>query len=59
MEGEAEVIADLTIYYCEVEAQSLCLIERVRLTAPIVVESGGQESLILSHNIPEPVVDRG
>lgn len=56
-EGEAELSGDLVIYYCEEEAQSLCLIERVRVTAPFTVAEGGQQDLVVSHVIPEPVVE--
>jgi len=56
--GEAQLTADLVIYYCEAEAQSLCLIERVRVTAPVnVTESGGdgvEDTLEVSYAIPRP-----
>lgn len=53
-EGESELKGDLVVYYCEAEAQSLCLIERVRVTAPFSVAEGGQQELLVSHIIPEP-----
>jgi hypothetical protein len=53
-EGEAELTGDLVIYYCDDEAQSLCFIEQVQLTAPFNVTRDGQETLVLSHTIPTP-----
>jgi hypothetical protein len=54
-EGEDELTGDLIIYYCEAESQSLCLIERVRITAPVEVLEGGADTLVISHvfEIPE------
>ena len=42
------------VYYCEAEAQSLCLIERVRVTAPLTIESGGGDTALVSHVIELP-----
>jgi len=42
------------IYYCEAEAQALCLIERARVTAPLTIESGGAETAAISHTIELP-----
>ncbi len=53
-EGEAELTGDLIIYYCEAESQSLCFIERVRVTAPVTVAAGGQETLLINHAIELP-----
>ena len=53
-DGESELTGELVVYYCEAESQSLCLIERVRVTAPFSVAEGGQQNLVLSHIIPEP-----
>jgi hypothetical protein len=53
-EGETTLRGDLVIYYCEAEAQQLCLIEQVRLVAPLVVTAGGEPTLTLSHTIPAP-----
>ncbi len=53
-DGESELTGDLVIYYCDDDAQSLCFIERVRVTAPLTVSSGGQDTLVVSHTIPDP-----
>jgi hypothetical protein len=53
-EGQSELTADLVVYYCEAEAQSLCFIERVRVTAPLTVEAGGAVSAVVSHLIELP-----
>jgi len=56
--GEAEVTGDLVIYYCEAESQSLCLIERVRLSVPVTVTDsagdGGENSVVVSYIIADP-----
>ena len=53
-EGETNLTADLVVYYCQAAAESLCLIERVRLLLPLVVTAGGPSTLTLSHTIPQP-----
>ena len=52
--GEGELQADLVIYYCEAEAESLCLIEQVRLLLPIRVESDGDDVAEMEYMIPLP-----
>jgi thiol-disulfide isomerase/thioredoxin len=53
-EGEGELTGELVIYYCQEEAQSLCFIERVRVTAPFSVAAGGQPDLRVGHDIEVP-----
>jgi sugar lactone lactonase YvrE len=53
-EGESELTGDLIIYYCEAESQSLCFIERVRVTAPVTIVADGKESLLITHTIELP-----
>lgn len=53
-QGTSEVTGDLIIYYCEDESQSLCLIERVRLTAPVSVTDGASSTLVVDYAIPKP-----
>jgi thiol-disulfide isomerase/thioredoxin len=53
-EGQSELTGDLTIYYCEAESQSLCLIERVRITAPLTIEPGGSETAVVRYVIELP-----
>ncbi len=53
-EGQSDLTGKLVIYYCEAEAQALCLIERVRVTAPLMIESGGADTALVSHAIELP-----
>jgi hypothetical protein len=53
-EGEGEITADLVIYYCEAEAESLCFIERIRITAPVTISSGGSDTLVVPYAIEIP-----
>ncbi|MEW5987529.1 MAG: thioredoxin-like domain-containing protein [Chloroflexota bacterium] len=55
-EGQATLRGDLVIYYCQTEAQALCLIEQVRLLAPVRVAAGGGETLSVTYTIPLPTV---
>lgn len=50
--GAGELQADLVIYYCEAEAESLCLLEQVRLLLPVEVGSG--EALAMVYGVPLP-----
>ncbi len=54
--GEGVLTGDLTIFYCEAESQSICLIEQVRLEAPLTVEEDGEDILELSHRIELPEI---
>ena len=49
-----ELQADLVIYYCEEEAESLCLIEQVRLMLPIEVADGGENAAEMIYAVPLP-----
>ena len=53
-EGETEITAELVIYYCEAEAESLCFIERVRITVPVIVAQSGGDSLLVLYTIELP-----
>ncbi len=53
--GQSEITGDLVIYFCELDSQSLCSIERVRVTAPLVVDSDGGTTLSIQHVIEAPV----
>jgi hypothetical protein len=53
-EVETKLMADLVVYYCKAAAESLCLIERVRLLLPLVVTAEGDSTLAISHTIPQP-----
>jgi hypothetical protein len=52
--GESEITADLIFYYCEAEAESLCFIERVRITVPVTVTAGGDDTLNVPYSIELP-----
>ena len=53
-EGEGKLQADLVIYYCEAEAESLCLIEQVRLVLPIEVADDGENVAEMIYAVPLP-----
>lgn len=55
-EGEGALRGDLVIYFCDSDSQSLCLIERVRITAPIVVTDSGDDDIAINHTILAPPV---
>ena len=56
--GQAEVTGELVIYYCEAESESLCLIERVRLSVPVTVTDsagdGEENTVVVTHVIADP-----
>lgn len=56
--GETSLQGELVIYYCEEEAQSLCLIEQARLLIPVQVTAreGAEDTPILNaaYTVPEP-----
>jgi DNA-binding beta-propeller fold protein YncE len=52
--GEGVISADLTLFYCEAESESLCLLEQVRINVPLVVGEGGETALQLEHMISPP-----
>jgi thiol-disulfide isomerase/thioredoxin len=52
--GEGELQADLVIYYCEAEAESLCLLEQVRLLLPLTVAESGSSEVALTYAVPLP-----
>jgi sugar lactone lactonase YvrE len=52
--GAGDLTGDLTIFYCEAEKQSVCLIEQVRLEAPLEVGQGDNQVLKLQYRIELP-----
>jgi DNA-binding beta-propeller fold protein YncE len=50
--GEGLVVGDVTVYYCTIEAQSLCLIDEVRFEIPVEVSPGGAGSVTVSYEVP-------
>ena len=57
--GETTLTGELVIYYCAEEAESLCLIEQVKLIVPVAVAAGGDANLTVRHEIPPPPVSDG
>ena len=51
--GAGELQADLVIYYCQAGAESLCLLEQVRLVLPLAV-GGDMSTADLAYTIPLP-----
>jgi DNA-binding beta-propeller fold protein YncE len=45
-EGSASLSAALTVYYCEAVNESLCFIDDVQISAPVMVSADGAESAI-------------
>lgn len=45
---------DLTIYYCESTAESLCYIERARIQIPLNVQAENGQNLEITYAIPQP-----
>jgi sugar lactone lactonase YvrE len=53
-EGSALVRADVSLVYCEAEKPKVCLVERVRLEAPVEVDQElpqGSRQLLLNHEV--------
>ena len=53
-EGSGVIVADLNLYYCEIEAQALCLFDQVRLHLPLVVGGDNSSVVGLTYEIPTP-----
>jgi hypothetical protein len=52
--GEATLVGELVLYYCEAEKESLCLVDQVRLVVPVTVAAEGQDSLEVSYAVLPP-----
>jgi DNA-binding beta-propeller fold protein YncE len=60
--GSADIVADLTTIYCEVEKESICLIDQARLLVPVNVEAAypgvaAANRLMLQYAIEAPVLE--
>lgn len=55
-EGTGKLTGDLNIFYCEAEKENLCLIEQVRLEAPLTVNSEGEHTVPLDYSIELPEI---
>ena len=52
--GDGTLIADMSLYYCEVEKESLCFFEPVRIEAPFIAGDSGGTVLPLSYTLAPP-----
>ena len=57
-EGEAELVVDLHIFYCEAVNETLCFVDRVRIHAPVIVGgAGGEAALRVAHTVVPPQIE--
>ena len=54
--GTGEISGDVTIIWCSEDAESLCFIEQLRVTAPVTVGSTGDSVITVPHRITLPEV---
>ena len=52
--GEGILTGDISIVYCEAEAEQICLFEQVRIVAPYSVGSRGPGQAVLIHTVDLP-----
>ncbi len=52
VEVDQDLTIDLTLYYCQAEADHLCLIHDIRLVVPLSVEEGGQANISIPYTVP-------
>ena len=52
--GEGVLSGDVSVVYCEVEAEKICLFEQVRILAPYTVGSRGTDRVVLTHIVHLP-----
>lgn len=50
----SELIADVSVVYCETEFESICLIEQIRFVVPLVPAAGASTAITLEHSIELP-----
>lgn len=53
-EGIGRLSGDLTLYYCESEKDTFCLIERVRIILPLLVDQGGADAVHILYEVLLP-----
>lgn len=56
--GQGMLTGDLTIIYCEAEKETLCLLDQVRLEAPLTVDESGRDAATLTYQMAQPIVNR-
>ena len=54
VEGEGVLTGDLSIVYCDADAESICLIEQIRVTVPMTVTQDGGDSIMITHEVLLP-----
>lgn len=52
--ASGELIADVTLVYCEKTSPQLCLIEQIRFVVPLTVADGGTSTITLMHQVELP-----
>jgi hypothetical protein len=45
-EGDANLIVELVLYYCEAEKETLCYFKEVRVTVPVKAKKGAGNSRV-------------
>lgn len=53
-DGEATLVGDISVVYCDVEAERICLIEQVRVEVPIRTVDGAGGTVQIVHEIVLP-----
>ena len=53
-EGQGALTGDISVVYCEAEAEQICLFEQVRLVAPYTVRTQGPDHAVLTHVVDLP-----
>ena len=57
VEGQTELTADLTIYWCEAINESLCFVDRVQFSIPVSVSAASDTHVVvLERNLVPPTV---
>ena len=49
-----DLIGDLSVVYCDIEAESVCLFEQVRVIIPVIVAPAGDSVIAVRHTIVLP-----
>jgi hypothetical protein len=52
--GESRLYGHLTIFYCEEQRQGICLVEQLRVTAPLIVIEDGPQVVELHYAVQAP-----
>jgi sugar lactone lactonase YvrE len=52
--GSGLIAADVTLLYCREDSEGLCIIEQIRFSQPVVVESSGDSVIVFPHQVVLP-----